>query len=95
MLKKRCVLRCTGDECRPKSHPNVTDLEAAYSDDGPPVPKGNAGNGNDCPTGTQFPVPFPYGYGQHMWYNDPNGPSRDMWAIVDQVTHSMISNLLF
>ena len=52
---------------------------------GPPNPKGDASAGNDCPTGTQFPVPFPYGYGQHMWYNSEGGASRDMWAIVDQV----------
>ena len=57
----------------------------AYADDGPPTPKGDAKNGNDCPTGTQFPVPFPYGYGMHMWYNSEDGPSRDMWAIVDKV----------
>ena len=25
------------------------------------------------------------GYGQHMWYNSEDGPSRDMWAIIDQV----------
>ena len=57
----------------------------ADADEGPPQPKGEAGNGNDCPTGTQFPVPFPYGYGMHLWYNKEDGPSRDMWAIVDQV----------
>ena len=26
-----------------------------------------------------------YGYGQHLWYNSEDGPSRDMWAIVDKV----------
>ena len=42
-------------------------------DEGPPQPKGEAGAGNDCPTGTQFPVPFPYGYGMHLWYNKEDG----------------------
>ena len=72
-----------GDACNTKN--GTIAMQKAYHDDGPPVPKGDAGNGNDCPTGTQFPVPFPYGYGQHMWYNNPAGPSRDMWAIIDQV----------
>lgn len=72
-----------GDECDARHA--ATDLQRAYADDGPPNPKGDATNGNDCPTGTQFPVPFPYGYGQHLWYNSEHGPSRDMWAIVDTV----------
>ena len=62
-----------------------SDLTSAYKDDGPPVPQGQATNGNSCPTGTQFPVPFPYGYGMHTWYNKEDGPSRNMWAIVDKV----------
>eukprot|EP01052_Picozoa_sp_SAG31_P077078 SAG31_NODE_36414_length_313_cov_1.205607_1_plen_48_part_10 len=44
---------------------NGTDLTQAYENAGPPKPKGEAKNGNDCLTGTQFPVPFPYGYGMH------------------------------
>ena len=60
-------------------------MRRAYSNDGPPVPTAIATNGEACPTGTQFPVPFPYGYGQHMWYNKEDGPSRNMWAIVDTV----------
>jgi hypothetical protein len=72
-----------GDSCVARNASQ--DLQQAYADDGPPQPKGDAGQGNDCPTGTQFPVPFPYGYGMHMWYNKQDGPSRDMWAIVDQV----------
>lgn len=72
-----------GDKCSAKN--TSSDLTKAYANDGPPVPKGDAANGDDCPTGTQFPVPFPYGYGQHLWYNKEDGPSRDMWAIVDHV----------
>jgi len=72
-----------GDSCSAPNGP--IDLKNAYADEGPPQPKGDAKNGNDCPTGTQFPVPFPYGYGMHMWYNKEDGPSRDMWAIVDKV----------
>jgi len=73
-----------GDSCVAQNTTDI-DLLKAYADEGPPQPKGEAGNGNDCPTGTQFPVPFPYGYGMHLWYNKEDGPSRDMWAIVDQV----------
>jgi hypothetical protein len=74
-----------GDSCSAARNGTVSDLKTAYADDGPPRPKGDATNGNDCPTGTQFPVPFPYGYGQHLWYNSEGGASRDMWAIVDLV----------
>ena len=73
-----------GDMCSARD--DATDLQKAYADDGPPQPKGDASaTGDDCPTGTQFPVPFPYGYGMHLWYNNENGPSRNMWAIVDEV----------
>ena len=72
-----------GDSCSLAQ--NASALTKAYADDGPPQPKGEATHGNDCPYGTQFPVPFPYGYGQHLWYNKQNGPSRDMWAIVDLI----------
>jgi hypothetical protein len=71
-----------GDSCVAR---NGTALTQAYADEGPPSPKGEATKGNDCPTGTQFPVPFPYGYGMHTWYNSETGPSRNMWAIVDKV----------
>ena len=72
-----------GDSCSARN--GSSDLTSAYKDDGPPVPQGQATNGNSCPTGTQFPVPFPYGYGMHTWYNKEDGPSRNMWAIVDKV----------
>lgn len=72
-----------GDACSAAN--GTIDMQMAYSDAGPPTPKGDATNGNDCQTGTQFPVPFPYGYGQHMWYNSEGGLSRDMWAIVDKL----------
>ena len=72
-----------GDGCSTAN--GTMDLQKAYTDAGPPQPTGIATNGNECLTGTQFPVPFPYGYGMHMWYNKQDGPSRDMWAIVDLV----------
>ena len=47
-----------GDEC---VYDSAADLVRAYANDGPPHPKGDAvATGNDCPFGTQFPVPFPY-----------------------------------
>ena len=55
-----------GDSCQNRTV-NGSDLTKAYADDGPPNPKGEieGRSGNDCPTGTQFPVPAPdlYGYG--------------------------------
>lgn len=57
---------------------------AAYANDGSPIPQGFP-----CPTGTQFPVPFPYGYGQQVWNLVPgeqSGPAADVWVIVDKVT---------
>ena len=48
--------------------------------------------GLDCPTGTQFPVPFDYGYGQQVWDLTPEKTARagnplaaDTWQIVDRV----------
>lgn len=65
-----------GDDCGVN---NSTERQS-YADEGPPVPYGFP-----CPTGTQFPVPFDYGYGQHIWNNEASGPGRGMWAIVDRV----------
>jgi hypothetical protein len=79
------VVSCNCDQGDSCVDGNKTDLTRAYSDEGPPNPQGKATKGNSCPTGTQFPVPFPYGYGMHTWYNDEDGPSRNMWAIVDKV----------
>ena len=39
---------------------------APYARDPPPSPSGYS-----CPTGTQFPVPFPYGYGQQVQHACP------------------------
>merc|ERR1712039_692805 len=39
-----------------------------------------------CPTGTQFPVPFDYGYGDKIHYiKSKTGPDRAKWTIVDRV----------
>lgn len=56
---------------------------AAYAMNAAPSPKGFS-----CPTGTQFPVPFPYGYGQQVWNLVPGpktGAAADVWVIVDHV----------
>lgn len=50
---------------------------SSYSNGTQPLPEG----AEACPTGTQFTVPFPYGYGQDMF----DHMSAYMWAIVDQV----------
>ena len=42
------------------------DLQKAYTDAGPPQPTGIATNGNECLTGTQFPVPGSTGSGISM-----------------------------
>merc|ERR1711874_34394 len=49
----------------------------AYANEGQPEPETN----EKCPTGTQFPVPFDGGYGQHMFTNT----TEYMWAVVDRV----------
>ena len=41
-----------------------------------------------CPTGTQFSVPFDYGYGQQVWNlkgPETSGLAADTWQIVDNV----------
>ena len=56
---------------------------ASYADEPAPSPAGFP-----CQTGTQFPVPFPYGYGQQVWNLVPgpkSGKAADMWVIVDHV----------
>jgi hypothetical protein len=36
--------------------------------------------------GTQFPVPFEWGYGQQIWNRGPKaGPAADDWAVVDEL----------
>ena len=50
---------------------------ASYADLGPTLPEGP----ESCPTGTQFPVAFDYGYGQDMF----DHTAEDMWAIVDRL----------
>lgn len=55
----------------------------AYFNGTQPVPKGF-----NCPTGTHFPVPFDYGYGQQVWHmkgTEKSGLAADTWQIVDQV----------
>ena len=61
---------------------NGTNELKSYANDPAPSPVGF-----DCPTGTQFPVPFPYGYGQQVWNLKPPkaGLAADTWVIVDRV----------
>eukprot|EP00038_Savillea_parva_P007945 m.173462 g.173462 ORF g.173462 m.173462 type:complete len:369 (+) comp13700_c0_seq1:259-1365(+) len=56
--------------------------QKSYRNDGPPAPYGFP-----CPTGTQFKVPFDYGYGQQIWDLVPSkaGKAADVWVITDQV----------
>ena len=75
-----------GDGCGPVGSSN-TGGRAAYADNGKPVPYAEK---NPCPYGTMFDIPFPYGYGQHIW--DRYGPKINMsepessaWVITDQV----------
>jgi lytic starch monooxygenase len=44
--------------------------------------------GFPCPTGTHFPVPFDYGYGQQLWDDGANmadPKSMNTWVLVDEV----------
>lgn len=44
--------------------------------------------GFPCPTGTHFPVPFDYGYGQQLWDDGTNmqdPKSMNTWVLVDHV----------
>jgi hypothetical protein len=50
-----------GDGCEGVNSSNARGRRS-YADNGKPDPYGFA-----CPYGTQFPVPFAYGYGQHIW----------------------------
>jgi len=35
--------------------------------------------------GTEWPLPFPYGYGQQIWNRERPSPTADDWVIVDSV----------
>ena len=69
-----------GDNCKGTAAGNE-DGRQSYEDGQQPVPKGF-----NCPTGTQFAVPFDYGYGQHVWNNPkPPSPAALTWVMVDRV----------
>ena len=72
--------------------------DASYADDAQPSPHTSCAHGYSCskglgcPTGTQFPVPFDYGYGQQIWDLTPNStaeagnPEAAMtWEVGDSV----------
>lgn len=76
-----------------------TDETIPYSHDGPPVPQFTNhsiptpltpfgfpdGEDFDCWNGTQFEVPFPYGYGYLPYLTPRTAPERDLWSIIDHV----------
>jgi hypothetical protein len=58
----------------------------AYANTGEGPDGGGLPGAENCSTGTQFPVPFEWGYGQQIWNRGANaGPAADDWAIVDTV----------
>lgn len=71
--------------------------EFAYTDGSEPVPHVSCAGDNgcasiSCPTGTQFPPPFHYAYGQQLWELTPeataaanNSAAANTWVIVDTV----------
>eukprot|EP00041_Stephanoeca_diplocostata_P014358 m.260040 g.260040 ORF g.260040 m.260040 type:complete len:375 (-) comp19673_c0_seq1:330-1454(-) len=71
-----------GFMCSPTDKKSEGGARYSYANTGSPVPAGFA-----CPTGTQFPVPFDYGYGQQVWNLTPDkaGAAADTWVIVDKV----------
>ena len=70
-----------GFDCARNDTTSEGGARLAYADGEQPTPKGF-----DCPTGTQAPVPFDYGYGQQVWsLADPKAPDNALWVIVDRV----------
>ena len=58
----------------------------AYDDTGKGPDGGGFPGAENCSTGTQFPVPFEWGYGQQIWNRGANaGPAADDWVIVDKL----------
>jgi hypothetical protein len=68
-----------GDGCHAPGSPNG-DGRASYANNSKPQPYGFS-----CPYGTQFPVPFDYGYGQHVWNMPHAGPTTSAWVITDKI----------
>jgi len=52
-----------------------------------PMPVSDAPEGMDldCWNGTQFDVPFPYGYGYLPYLTDRNGPEKALYSMIDRV----------
>lgn len=76
-----------GFACQAKGQANCTAKTEACSRQPYAIEPAPEPHGFDCPTGTQFPVPFPYGYGQQVWNLTPKraGVAADTWVIVDHV----------
>jgi hypothetical protein len=68
-----------GDGCQGVNASNAGGRQS-YAADAPPSPFGFP-----CAHGTMFPVPFEYGYGQHVWNNPPGSPQALTWVMVDSV----------
>ena len=71
-----------GFDCSGTDSHSELGARLSYTNGTQPVPKGF-----DCPTGTQFKVPFPYGYGQQVWDLTPATAHKgaDDWVISDFV----------
>jgi len=95
--RRNPIPACNCDNGRGCVYDKKGTLTSAYADGAEPQPPhltcidGDGGpqghNDCKCPTGTQFPVPFDYGYGDKLhWVKlKPNSPDRYMWAVVDRV----------
>ena len=68
-----------GDGCHAPGSSNAGG-RASYVNGTNPIP-----TGFKCNFGTMFPVPFDYGYGQHVWNNKPDTPEALVWVMVDTV----------
>ena len=66
-----------GSGCKPAGS-NNSGGAAAYENGSSPVPRGF-----DCPFGTNFDVPFDYGYGQYFWSEERT--HTPMFIMVDKV----------
>lgn len=87
---------CNCDRGYCNGHEDVKEM-VPYSKDGPPSPQftnhsipmpisgAPEGLDLDCWDGTQFPVPFPYGYGYLPYLTDPSTPERGLYSILDTV----------
>ena len=66
--------------------PETGTFSGAYANTGTGPDGGGLPGAENCSTGTQFPVPFEWGYGQQIWNRGANaGVAADDWAMVDTI----------